>query len=276
MAKSRKAAATSSFCFRRATSGESGSRRRRRDAPTLNGGGAAEDVPDAASLSLLPELLVESASAETGGSRAEGVSTHRGVVSVSVSVSVSVFRRSLSSERVGVAGNVVVRFPKPFDEASVAPRVRFRFRPPPYPPPYPTRHDSREHTSRERSRESLRRDSHRDSRFLQTGFSCPPICAAPRRARARARTSRRSGGGADLGRFAPRALGEFPALLLCIVQRADGALGGEGMNARTAVSAVRTDQEGCQCSGWCCVMERQIFVLVSNLPLGVSSTNEGA
>ena len=47
------------------------------------------------------------------------------------------------------------------------------------------------------------------------------------------------------------------------------------MNARTAVSAVRTDQEGCQCSGWCCVMERQIFVLVSNLPLGVSSTNEG-
>ena len=50
---------------------------------------------------------------------------------------------------------------------------------------------------------------------------------------------------------------------------------GVGMNARTAVSAVRTDHEGCQCSGWCAVMERQIFVCVSNRPLGVRSTNEG-
>ena len=125
-------------------------------------------------------------------------------------------------------------------------RVRFRFRPPPYPPPYPTRHDSREHTSRERSRESLRRDSHRDSRFLQTGFSCPPICAAPRRARdARLRGAR----GRRRIRAVRRGARRIPALLLCIVQRADGALGGEGMNARTAVSAVRTDQEAASAPG---------------------------
>ena len=47
------------------------------------------------------------------------------------------------------------------------------------------------------------------------------------------------------------------------------------MNALTARSAVRTLQEGCQCSGWCWVMERQIFVMVSNLPDGVRSMNDG-
>ena len=42
------------------------------------------------------------------------------------------------------------------------------------------------------------------------------------------------------------------------------------MNAIRAVSAVLTDQEGCQCSGWCLEMERQILLPTSNLPLAVS------
>lgn len=45
---------------------------------------------------------------------------------------------------------------------------------------------------------------------------------------------------------------------------------GEGMNATSAVSAVRTLQLGCQCSGWWLDMERHILTLVWNRPLGVS------
>jgi hypothetical protein len=42
------------------------------------------------------------------------------------------------------------------------------------------------------------------------------------------------------------------------------------MNAMSAVRAVRTLHEGCQCSGWWLDMERQIFTLVWKRPLGVS------
>ena len=52
-------------------------------------------------------------------------------------------------------------------------------------------------------------------------------------------------------------------------------LAGVGMKAMRAVRAVLTDQEGCQCSGWCAEMERQILTPVSNLPLGVSSMKAG-
>ena len=48
-----------------------------------------------------------------------------------------------------------------------------------------------------------------------------------------------------------------------------------GMNARTAVKAVRTLQLGCQCSGWCCVIDKQIFSFTTNRPEWVSNTNEG-
>ena len=47
-------------------------------------------------------------------------------------------------------------------------------------------------------------------------------------------------------------------------------LPGVGKKAMRAVSAVRTLQEGCQCSGWCEEMDRQILALVSKRPLGVS------
>ena len=50
---------------------------------------------------------------------------------------------------------------------------------------------------------------------------------------------------------------------------------GVGMNAIMAVMAVRTLQDGCQCSGWCEEMERQILVLVWNLPFGVSIMKDG-
>ncbi len=47
------------------------------------------------------------------------------------------------------------------------------------------------------------------------------------------------------------------------------------MKAISAVSAVRTLQDGCQCSGWWLEMERQIFMFVSKRPLGVSIMKEG-
>lgn len=50
---------------------------------------------------------------------------------------------------------------------------------------------------------------------------------------------------------------------------------GEGMKATRAVNAVRTLQEGCQCSGWCEEMERQILTPVSKRPLGESIMNAG-
>ncbi len=50
---------------------------------------------------------------------------------------------------------------------------------------------------------------------------------------------------------------------------------GVGKNAMRAVRAVRTLQEGCQCSGWWEEMERQILVLVSKRPLGDSSMKLG-
>ena len=50
---------------------------------------------------------------------------------------------------------------------------------------------------------------------------------------------------------------------------------GVGMKAMRAISAVRTLQEGCQCSGWCEEIERQIFTPVWNLPFGVSIMNDG-
>ena len=50
---------------------------------------------------------------------------------------------------------------------------------------------------------------------------------------------------------------------------------GVGMKAISAVRAVLTDQEGCQCSGWCAEMDRQILTPVSNLPLGVNSMKAG-
>lgn len=52
-------------------------------------------------------------------------------------------------------------------------------------------------------------------------------------------------------------------------------LPGVGMNAVSATSAVRTLQEGCQCSGWCEEMDRQILALVWKRPLGVSIMKEG-
>ena len=50
---------------------------------------------------------------------------------------------------------------------------------------------------------------------------------------------------------------------------------GVGMNAIIAVKAVRTLHEGCQCSGWCDEIDRQILVFVWNLPLGLNIMNEG-
>lgn len=50
---------------------------------------------------------------------------------------------------------------------------------------------------------------------------------------------------------------------------------GEGKKATRAVRAVLTLQEGCQCSGWCEEMERQILVLVSKRPLGLSMRKLG-
>lgn len=40
------------------------------------------------------------------------------------------------------------------------------------------------------------------------------------------------------------------------------------MNALSAKIAVRIDQDGCHVSGWCPDILRQIFLLISNLPLG--------
>ena len=50
---------------------------------------------------------------------------------------------------------------------------------------------------------------------------------------------------------------------------------GVGRNATSATSAVLTDHEGCQCSGWCCDIVRHTLTLVSNRPLGVNSRNAG-
>lgn len=50
---------------------------------------------------------------------------------------------------------------------------------------------------------------------------------------------------------------------------------GVGMNAMSAVSAVRTLHDGCQCSGWCEEMERQILTPVWKRPLGVSIMKAG-
>jgi hypothetical protein len=47
------------------------------------------------------------------------------------------------------------------------------------------------------------------------------------------------------------------------------------MKATSAVSAVRTDHEGCQCSGWCELMDRQILTPVSKRPLGESIMKAG-
>lgn len=52
-------------------------------------------------------------------------------------------------------------------------------------------------------------------------------------------------------------------------------LPGVGMKAAMAVRAVRTLQEGCQCSGWWEEMDRQIFVLVWKRPFGVSIMKDG-
>ena len=50
---------------------------------------------------------------------------------------------------------------------------------------------------------------------------------------------------------------------------------GVGKKAMRAVSAVRTLQLGCQCSGWWLEMDRQIFTPVSKRPLGDSSRKLG-
>ena len=50
---------------------------------------------------------------------------------------------------------------------------------------------------------------------------------------------------------------------------------GVGMNAMRAVRAVRTLQEGCQCSGWWAEIDRHIFTPVSKRPLGESIMNAG-
>ena len=50
---------------------------------------------------------------------------------------------------------------------------------------------------------------------------------------------------------------------------------GVGKNAMRAVRAVRTLHEGCQCSGWCEEMDKQILVFVSKRPLGVSMRKLG-
>ena len=203
-----------------------GSRRRRRDAPTLNGGGAAEDVPDAAPALFFPACRVRlRRDGRKPSRRCLDTSRRRLGLRFGLGLGFSTIavlrtRRRRGERRRSFSTASSTRRPS-------RSRVRFRFRPAPIRLRNPTRLDSREHTSRERSRESPRRDSHRDSRFLQTGFSCPPICAAPRRARdARLRDAP---GGATAGRNgAPRALGETPRAPRRIVQRADGALGGGG------------------------------------------------
>ena len=52
-------------------------------------------------------------------------------------------------------------------------------------------------------------------------------------------------------------------------------LPGVGMKAIIAVIAVRTLQDGCQCSGWWDEIERQILVLVWKRPFGVSIMKDG-
>ena len=52
-------------------------------------------------------------------------------------------------------------------------------------------------------------------------------------------------------------------------------LPGVGKKAMSAVRAVRTLHEGCQCSGWCEEMDKQIFVCVSKRPVGESIRNDG-
>ena len=52
-------------------------------------------------------------------------------------------------------------------------------------------------------------------------------------------------------------------------------LPGVGKKAMRAVRAVRTLHEGCQCSGWCEEMDRQIFTFVSKRPVGESIRKEG-
>ncbi len=43
----------------------------------------------------------------------------------------------------------------------------------------------------------------------------------------------------------------------------------------SATKATRTLQDGCQCSGWCDDMDKQILTPVSNRPLGDIIMNEG-
>ena len=52
-------------------------------------------------------------------------------------------------------------------------------------------------------------------------------------------------------------------------------LPGVGKKAMRAVRAVRTLHEGCQCSGWCEEMDKQIFTFVSKRPVGESIRKEG-
>ena len=52
-------------------------------------------------------------------------------------------------------------------------------------------------------------------------------------------------------------------------------LPGVGKKAMSAVRAVRTLQDGCQCSGWWLEMDRQILTPVSKRPFGDSIRNEG-
>ena len=50
---------------------------------------------------------------------------------------------------------------------------------------------------------------------------------------------------------------------------------GVGKKATRASMMVRIPQAGCQCSGWCAEMDRQIFLFTSNRPEGVRSMMEG-
>lgn len=61
----------------------------------------------------------------------------------------------------------------------------------------------------------------------------------------------------------------------CLTSEPIAPCPGEGMKAMSAVSAVRTLQLGCQCSGWWLEMDRQIFMPVWKRPLGVSIIKAG-
>ena len=51
-------------------------------------------------------------------------------------------------------------------------------------------------------------------------------------------------------------------------------LPGVGMKAMRAVSAVRTLQEGCQCSGWWLLIDRQTCVAFESCPSRFETCNE--